>query len=285
MGALSGKVAFITGGGRGLGRAIALEMARQGADVGVSDFFIDDAGTSAARQVADEIESLGRRSFADTSDLSNFAHAQNAVDAVAESLGGLDILVTCAGNFSSSTIADIQDDDWDNVFDIHLNGHLACVTSAAGTFISQGRGGHIVTVSSRGGLFGPQVAYAGAKAGIMGLTAAAARELEPHGVSVNCLLPSAQTQLFTIPASARRFGGMPESLNMDPAHIAPLISFLCSTPPGETSGKFIYASGEDLCLYAEPLKLAGKTTFIRNDVPWTTEALSDYLPSFFGVDA
>jgi NAD(P)-dependent dehydrogenase (short-subunit alcohol dehydrogenase family) len=282
MGALSGKVAFVTGGGRGLGRAIALELAQQGASVAISDFFVDEAGVSAARVVADEIESLGQRSFADSSDLSDFDQAQRVVQASATALGGLDILVTCAGNFSASNICDVQEGEWDSVFDIHLTGHLACLTAAAQTFIEQGRGGHIVTVSSRGALFGPQVAYAGAKAGILGLTAAAARELAPHGVNVNCLLPSAQTQLFTIPASSRRFGGMPESLNMDPSHIAPLIAFLCSQPAGETTGQFIYASGGDLCLYAEPLQLAGKTSFIRSDVPWTPDSLSEHLPSLLG---
>jgi len=285
MAALSDKVAFVTGGGRGLGRAIALELAQLGASVAVSDFYVDDSGVSAAAEVADEIARLGQASFADHSDLSDFDRAQSVVKAATQALGGLDILVTCAGNFSASAISDVQDDEWDTVFDVHLTGHLACVTAAAEQFIAQGRGGHIITVSSRGALFGPQAAYAGAKAGIMGLTSAAALELAPHSISVNCLLPSAQTQLFTIPASARRFGGMPESLNMDPAALAPLIAYLCSTPPGQTTGNFIYASGEDLCLYAEPLKLEGTTSFVRSDIPWNVDALADFLPAFLGGDA
>lgn len=283
MTSLSGKSAFVTGGGRGLGRAIALEFARLGANVGVSDFYVDDAGVSAAQLVANEIVALGRVGFADQSDLSDFTRAQDVVAEAARELGGLDILVTCAGNFSASAITEVQESEWDAVFNIHLTGHLAAVSAAARLFIDQGRGGHIVTVSSRGALFGPQVAYAGAKAGIMGLTSAAARELADHSISVNCLLPSAQTQLFTIPASARRFGGMPESLNMDPAHIAPLISYLCATPPGEVTGKFIYASGEDLCLYAEPLQLAGTTSFIRNDTQWTQESLAETLSPLLGA--
>lgn len=280
MGPLSGNVAFVTGGGRGLGRAIALELAGLGASVAVSDFFVDEDGVSAAALVASEISALGPSSFADHSDLSDFDQAQRVLGSATRELGGLDILVTCAGNFSASSIADVQDGEWDAVFDIHLTGHIACVTAAAAQFIAQGRGGHIITVSSRGALFGPQVAYAGAKAGIMGLTSAAARELAPHSVSVNCLLPSAQTQLFTIPASARRFGGMPESLNMDPSAIAPLIAYLCTTPPGRITGRFLYASGEDLCLYAEPLKLSGTTTFIRSDTPWDVASLAEFLPAF-----
>lgn len=278
MESLSGKTAFITGGGRGLGRAIALELARLGADVAVSDFFVDSSGESAADAVCVEIAALGRNAWADRSDLADFSQAQAAVRRASDALGGLDILVTCAGNFSPSTIAEVRDEEWESVFDVHLTGHLACMSAAASIFEEQGRGGHIVTVSSRGALFGPQVAYAGAKAGIMGLTTSAAIELAPLSVSVNCLLPSAQTQLFTIPSSARRFGGMPESLNMDPGHIAPVVAFLCTTPPGEISGSFIYASGEDVCLYADPLLLTGSTTFIRNQEPWTARSLAAYLP-------
>ena len=281
---LEGRVAVVTGGGRGLGRGVALELARLGASVVVNDFFVDADGVSAADLVALEIGAAGGRAVGNRDSVAESATAERIVASAVESFGRIDILVTCAGTYQPSSILDVEDAEWDSITSTHLAGHTACLKAAAQQMVRQGDGGRIVTVSSRGGLFGFQVAYAGAKAGVMGLTASAALELAEHGITVNCLLPSAQTQLFTSGASARRFGGMPESLHMEPEHIAPLVAFLCLDEAADVTGRFLYASGGDICVYEHPLRVEGHTTFVRNAETWDVDRVADYLPSLLGLN-
>lgn len=279
-----GKVAVITGGGRGMGRATALELASRGAKVVVGDIFVDESGVSAAQQVVDEIKALGSDGVPSTADISTFAGAQSIVDLAVESFGRVDFLFTPAGNFNPARITDIGQDVWDQITTVHLDGHLACISAAAKQMIKQGDGGRIITVSSRGGLFGAEVAYSGAKAGIMGLSTAAALELAEHGITVNCLLPSAQTQLFKSAAETRLFGGMPMALHMEPEYIAPLVTYLCLPESGGITGRYFYSAGTDVCVYAQPLRVAGTTTFVRNTDRWTVEDLADYLPELLGTN-
>ncbi len=280
---LAGRVAVVTGGGRGLGRAIGLELARLGADLVVNDFFVDPETGPAAQAVVREAEALGVRAVASTASVADFDGARSIVEAAVAAFGRLDILVTCAGNFTRSNILEVAEDEWDGVTGVHLTGHVACMRAAADQMIGQGDGGRIVTISSRGGLFGTQVAYSGAKAGIMGLSSGAAQELASHGITVNCVLPSAQTQLFTIGSAARRFGGMPEAVEMEPSYVAPLVAFLCTDAARDVTGKFLYAAGRDLCVYAQPLTMAGSTTFLRRSEAWTVDELSHYVPGLLDV--
>ena len=280
---LEGKVALVTGGGRGLGRGVALLLGNLGASVVVSDRFVSEEGVSAADTVAAEIVAAGGRAVGDTGDVSTFVGADAIVAHAVAEFGRLDALVTCAGTYAPSNILEVEEPEWTGLTAVHLTGHTACLRAAAAVMREQGQGGRIVTVSSRGGLFGTQIAYSGAKAAVMGLTTAAALELAPYGLTVNCQLPSALTQLFPMEASRRRFGGMPLSVFMEPENIAPVVGYLCLDEAADVTGRFVYASGADLAVYEHPFTIDRHTTFVRQTRPWTVDEVAGFLPSVLGL--
>jgi NAD(P)-dependent dehydrogenase (short-subunit alcohol dehydrogenase family) len=283
MNQLDERVALVTGGGRGLGRGIALELVRRGAKVMVNDVYRDDAGNSAADGVVAEIGATGGEGAANYDSVASFDAGARIVRSVVDRFGKIDILVNCAGNAAFSSVLDIEEPEWDAITAVHLTGHAACITAASAQMIGQSSPGRIITISSRGAFFSFGVAYAAAKAGIMGLTASASVELRPHGITVNCVLPSATTQLFPTDASTRTLGGMPASLDMDPECVAPTVAFLCSDAAQEVTGRYIYASGGDLTIYTHPLLLQDSNLFVRKMGRWHLEELEDALPPLLGV--
>src|SRR5439155_23615303 len=148
----------------------------------------------------------------------------------------------------------------DSILSVHVKGHFACIKAAAKPMIAQ-KSGAIITVASRGAFYGGATVYAAAKAGIMGLTASLSRELKPHGITHNFLLASADTQLFPNGATRVR-ENLPSSLSRDPEDVAPVVAYLVSDAAKGVTGRFIYASGGDICLYGQPLQLTG-ATFLR----------------------
>ncbi|MFD4511188.1 SDR family NAD(P)-dependent oxidoreductase [Streptomyces sp. NPDC058457] len=284
MSTLNGKVAVVTGGGRGVGRGISLALAAAGAQVVVNDFFKDSEGAAADR-TADEITSAGGTALANYGDVSTFAGGAAIVDAAVERFGRIDILVMCAGNFGPVPTLDVTEDHWDLTMSVHLKGHFACSQAAARHMVEQGDGGRIITFASRGAFYMTQPAYAAAKAGIMGLTTALAGDLGKHGITANCILPSAGTQLF--PGNdprARTFGGMPASRSLDPEDIAPIVTYLAGDDAKDITARFFYASGGDICAFAQPLAVrGGSNTYLRKDGRWTPEELGELLPGVLGV--
>lgn len=137
---LDSQVAIVTGGGRGLGRAIVRELAARGAAVVVNDLFTDDNGVAAAQAVADEVTSGGGRAAASTASVADFAGAEEAVATAISQFGHLDIIVTCAGNFRTSSILEVEEDEWNSVTAVHLDGHAACLSAAAKAMVARGRG-------------------------------------------------------------------------------------------------------------------------------------------------
>jgi 3-oxoacyl-[acyl-carrier protein] reductase len=286
MNALSERVAVVTGGGRGVGRGIALAFANEGIKVVVNDL-ARDGETPFADEVVAEIVAAGGEACADGNDVSTFAGSSKIIDTAVEQYGRIDILVMCAGNFVADQLADLTEERWDSSVAVHLRGHIGCAKAAARYMTEQGDGGRIVTVASRAAFSAPVPAYSAAKAGIMGLTSALAVGLAPAGITVNCLIPSANTQLFPgEDPNARTMGGMPASISLDPEYIAPVVTYLTSPQAGEITGRFVYASGGDVCIYAEPLALhGGSNSFVRKDGKWTAAELAEVLPSLFGVGA
>jgi 3-oxoacyl-[acyl-carrier protein] reductase len=276
-GELDGKVAVVTGGGRGLGRGVALEMARAGAHLVVADIYRDEQSAPAAERVVDEISALGGRAVAAEADVTSVSGAAEIVAAAMDEFGRVDALCTFAGNAIMKRIADVTSDDFDSSIAVHLKGTFNCVQAALPHMIGQGTG-RIVTVSSRGAFQGPVPAYSAAKAGIMGLSAALALEMHMAGtgVTVNCLLPSAVTQLF--PSTAPRpLGGLPVPLSTDPDDVAPLVAFLATDEAASINGRFLYASGGDVCVYGPPFQVTGGSCILRSPGRWTIKGLGALL--------
>ncbi len=278
---LEGRVALITGGGRGLGRCAALEMARAGADVVVADLFKDDEGY-AADQVVAEIVALGARGAATYDDVSDAQAAAAMASVALDTFGRLDILATFAGNARMKPILEVTPEEFDESLSVHLKGTFNSIKAALPSMLAQGWG-RIITVSSRaalprGPIQAPVPAYSAAKAGIMGLTAAVALEMErtAPGVTINCLLPSAQTQLFPM-AGPRAFGGLPAAITSDPDYVAPVVAFLATEEAGAINGRFVYAAGGDICIYTPPFQVGEASCIVRKAGRWDVAELGSTL--------
>ena len=183
---LKDKNAVVTGGGRGVGRAVALAFAREGANVLVN--YVKNSKT--ADKVVEEIEKLGRKSLAVKADVASTADARNMVNRAIEEFGGLDILVNNAGISWPAMLLKMTEEQWDRIINIHLKGTFNC-TQAAGLHMKEKKQGKIINVISTAGIFGTvgQINYASAKAGIIGFTKSASRELGRYNINVNVICP------------------------------------------------------------------------------------------------
>ncbi|MCK5696077.1 MAG: 3-oxoacyl-ACP reductase FabG, partial [Desulfobacula sp.] len=183
---LEGKKAIVTGGSRGIGKAIALMYAKEGADVLVN-YHSNDA---AAKETVAQIEKLGRKAVAVAADVANYKSAQNMVEECVKQLGGVDIVVNNAGVSKPSMLLKMKEEDWDAIIDIHLKAAFN-TTQTAGRHMKEQKSGKIINVISTAGIFGTigQINYASAKAGIIGFTKSASRELGIYGINVNVICP------------------------------------------------------------------------------------------------
>lgn len=182
---LSDKVAVVTGAAQGIGRAITLAYAEHGACVAVLDVKLEQA-----QAVAEEAGRFGPKSLALEVDVSNSGQVSNAMNKVVDAFGRIDILVNNAGIYPESLVIDMSEEEWDRVIGISLKGTFNCSKAAAKLMVEQ-KSGRIINMSSRAGRQGSRghAHYAAAKAGINGLTMSLARELSPHGITVNAIAP------------------------------------------------------------------------------------------------
>lgn len=254
---LAGRVAIITGAGRGLGREHALLFAREGARVVVNDpgRAADGAGEdfAAAQAVVAEIREAGGEAVASTASVSDFAGAKSLVDQAIENYGDLHILVNNAGILRDRTIVNMTEQDWDSVIDVHLKGHFAPLHWAAQYWRARTKEGRdvnaaVVNTSSGSGLRGNpgQLNYAAAKAGIAAMTLVAARELDRYGVRVNAIAPVARTRMtMATPGLAERLAEPDDSGEFDewdPANVSPLVAWLAG-PACTVSGRVFTVRG------------------------------------------
>jgi 3-oxoacyl-[acyl-carrier protein] reductase len=242
---LSGKVALVTGAQQGIGRAIAVALARDGADVSVN--YLDDP--SAAERVAEEIRGMGRRAISVQADVSKPADVDAMVKTVVEALGPPEVLVNNAGVFPRASFLDLSEGEWDQVLGINLKGSFLCAQAVARTLVAAKRPGAFVNISSSAVRGDPRgVHYSASKAGIVGLTRAMALALAPHGIRVNAIAPgltdTAQPRYGnTEEQIAVRAREIPLGRMAQPEEIARVVVFLTTSDAGWITGELIHVNG------------------------------------------
>ena len=279
---LKNKSAVVTGGGDGIGRAVALALAVEGTNVVVNDIGRDTDDNSSAEKVVEEIKATNGRAVANCDSVASMQGGENIIKTAISNFGCIDILVNCAGNFKQVSTMDITEEDWDSIMAVHLKGHFSCGKAAIPEMIKQ-KSGRIINISSRAATFGAaSPAYNTAKAGILGFTSMLAEEQKENGITVNVILPSAQTKLFSGPAPSIG-DNMPISSERGPEFVAPVIAFLATDEARNITGKYIYVSGGYICVYARPLQLPGGAhMLIGKTGKWTIDELSQALIPLIG---
>jgi 3-oxoacyl-[acyl-carrier protein] reductase len=277
---LSGRVAIVTGGAAGLGRAEAIGLARSGATVVVNDM----AAALDRSDVLDEIAAAGSKAVAVEGDISARSTADELVS-TAEGLGGLHIVVNNAGITRDKMLFNMSDEDWDAVIAVHLRGHFLLTRNAATYWRAKAKAGaavygRIINTSSDAGLTGPvgQANYGAAKAGIIQLTLTAARALERYGVRANAIAPRARTAM-----TAGVFGDAPDLGDgqvdsLSPEHVVSLVRFLASPASDNVSGQVFIVYGPTVTLLAAPTV---EQQFTAEGDAWVPEELSTSLRDFF----
>lgn len=268
---LEGLSAVVTGAGRGLGRAEALELAGLGASVVVNDFGqpgrdgSGEASAAPAEEVAAEIRAAGGRATAHTGDVADHEQARALIGTAVETYGKLDILVNNAGILRDRMIFSMTEAEWDAVIRVHLKGHFNTIRFASAHWRERSKAaggpvyGRIVNTSSEAYLAGSagQPNYAAAKGGVVGLTTSTALALAKYGVTANVICPRARTRM-----TEDVFQGFPEPSEgrldpLAPEHVAPLVGYLASPAAAEVSGQLLVVHGGMVALMERP-KVAAK---------------------------
>ncbi|MFO7280277.1 MAG: SDR family oxidoreductase [Thermoanaerobacterales bacterium] len=255
-GICEGRVVIVTGAARGIGRAHALEFARQGAKVVVNDVGVELDGTggsrAAAQQVVDEITAVGGEAVASTDDVADWEGARSLVRTALDAFGRLDVVVNNAGIVRDRMFVNCGEDEWDAVIRVHLKGHFAVARFAAEHWRALAKAGEpvdarIVNTSSGAGLMGSvgQAAYSAAKAGIATLTLVQAAELGRYGVTANAIAPSARTRMTeTVFSEKMAPPADPDAFDaMAPENVAPLVVWLGSPQSAHVTGRVFEVEG------------------------------------------
>jgi NAD(P)-dependent dehydrogenase (short-subunit alcohol dehydrogenase family) len=253
-GICEGRVAVVTGAGRGLGRAHALEFARQGAKVVVNDLGVGpdgrDGSDAPAREVVAEILKAGGEAVADHHDIATWDGAAALVQTALDAFGKLDVLVNNAGFLRDRMLVNLSEQDWDDVVRVHLKGHFLTLRHAGAHWRDQYKAGNlndarVINTSSGAGLLGSvgQGNYAAAKAGIAALTIQAAAELGRYGVTVNAIAPAARTRMTEGPFSTMMAAPDTGFDAMAPENVSPLVVWLGSDRSRAVSGRVFEVEG------------------------------------------
>jgi len=300
-GRLEGKVAIVTGAGRGIGRGEALLLASEGARVVVNDLGGSPAGdgadSSPADEVVSEIKKMGSDAIANYDNVASMEGGERMVKQALDTFDRLDILVNNAGILRDRMIFNMSEEEWDAVVAVHLKGHFT-VTKYASLVFRQQRSGRIVGTSSESGLGNMgQGNYSAAKEGIVGLTRTLALDLGRYGVTANSIRPRAGTRLTLTPelraamerarAAAKASGAEPSTSGeaisqmdeLKPELVAPLVVFLCTDKAANVNGRDFIVGGNEISL----MSLPEKERTIYREGGWTLDALDRIFPSAIGT--
>jgi NAD(P)-dependent dehydrogenase (short-subunit alcohol dehydrogenase family) len=284
---LDGKVAVVTGSGRGIGRAYAEALAEAGAAV-----VINDVDADVAQQTVEDITKAGGRAVAEVVPVGPTESAERLVNRAVEAFGRLDVMCTNAGILRDRTLWKMTDEDFDAVIETHLRGTFTCGRAAAIRMREQGEGGSIVVVSSIAGQRGNfgQTNYAAAKAGIAAYARTWAMELARANITVNAIVPNAITRMIaSIPGmgplveQAERGEPLPDMIRKGmgmglPQDVAPLLVFLASDAAREVTGQCIGLGGDKLSLWSHPQEVR----MAYRDGGWTADAIAEVWKSSVG---
>ena len=283
MGALDGRVAIITGAGRGIGREHALLFASEGAKLVINDLggAVDGSGDDrgAAQLVADEIVALGGEAIANTDDVASWDGGKRLIDQAIEHFGDLHVLVNNAGILRDRVLINMSEDDWDSVIHVHLKGHFVPTRHAASYWREQTKNGKdvkasVINTSSTSGLIGNpgQSNYGAAKSGIASFSLIIAEELKRYGVRVNAIAPAARTRMtestpgladiVAVPSDAAVFDAW------DPANVSPLVAYL-ATESCPATGRVFFVQGGTVRAFEN----WAMTDRIEKDDRWTVAEL------------
>lgn len=293
---LEGKSAIVTGGGRGIGRGIALALAEQGASVIVADYGASVTGEGLSHDPADEVVTLikehGGEAIANYTDVSDHQQAKALVDLALATWGKLDILVNVAGILRERMIFNMSEDEWDDVIRVHLKGTYNTTHFASIHWRERKEFGRLINFSSAAGINGSagQPNYAAAKAGLIGFTKSCANALWRYKVTANAIAPGASTRMtdrgravhnLTLAGEAPSLEA--EGTERDPANVAPIVVYLCSDAAANVSGRVIGASGYQVTLYTDIVP----ERQIFSDGPWDIDRLFERAPTtlFRGLES
>jgi len=279
VGALDGRVAIITGAGRGLGRAHALLFAEEGAKVVVNDLGEE------AEEVAAEIRSRGGEAVGVRGDVTEWALGQRLVEVAVQELGGLHVLVNNAGFLRDRVLVNMSEQEWDDIVAVHLKGHFVPTRHAAAHWRAEAKAGRpvqasVIHTSSTSGLLGNpgQTNYGAAKAGIGAFSIICAQELARYGVRSNCIAPAARTRLTeATPGLGEVVAAPTDGFDLwDPANVSPVVAYL-ATEACELTGRTLFVQGGTVRAM-DPWAMGAR---IEQDGRWTIDGLAAEVPSLF----
>ena len=269
----------MTGAGRGIGRAIALACAAEGASVVVNDFGVsidgNEPSSEVAQSVVDEIVGAGGTAVAVADDIATMAAGERIVQTAMDNYGRIDGVVCVAGILRERMLFNMSEDEWDAVIATHLKGTFTVFRAASAVMRKQEGGGSLVAFTSGVGMWGSvsQANYAAAKGGIVALMRSAAVGLQKYGVTANAIAPVANTRM-----AANVPGGTAET--GDPEDVAPMVVYLLSDAARDITGQTYTVVGGRVALWSQPREIREMT----KDGRWTVEELAERLPGEVGVD-
>ncbi|MEH2476556.1 NAD(P)-dependent dehydrogenase (short-subunit alcohol dehydrogenase family) [Nitrobacteraceae bacterium AZCC 2161] len=287
MGVMNGKVALVTGGGRGVGRGIALDLAKAGAAVVVNDLGVTLTGevgqSSPAQDVANEIIASGGRAVANADSVASWNGAQAMIQAAIDAFGRIDAVVNNAGNLRDSLFHKMTEEEFDAVIAVHLKGSFNVSRAAAPFFKTQASGAYIHMTSTSGlvGNFG-QANYAAAKLGIVGLSKSIALDMQRFNVRSNAVAPFAWTRMIdsiptNTPEQQRRVDGLKKLV---PEKIAPFVTALASDAGAHVTGQIFGVRNNEIYLFSQPRPI--RTAHSSDG--WTAETIAERVFPMFAND-